>query len=154
MTSTFVVRYQSVDEQLQSKQHLLDEIAEMGHSLAEEAVKKEDQFLIDDKVSRLKDHWQAVAKKSTDWKVQIDFMMEEWRRYLELREELLQWTRKSEASLERDDNLYGYTVSELEEQIEKHKVRLLVSSATIRYVSRYSSLDGFLSSACSENRRA
>ena len=50
-------------------------------------------------------------------------MMEEWKRFVELREELLEWIRKAEAYLERDENVYGFTVSELEEKIDKHKVR-------------------------------
>jgi len=49
--------------------------------------------------------------------------MEEWKRFVELREELLEWIRKAEAYLEKDENVYGFTVSELEEQIDKHKVR-------------------------------
>ena len=56
------------------------------------------------------------------WRGQIDYLMEEWKRFVELREELLEWIRKAEAYLERDENVYGYTVSELEEQIDKHKV--------------------------------
>jgi len=48
--------------------------------------------------------------------------MEEWKRFVELREELLEWIRKAEAYLERDENVYGFTVSELEDQIDKHKV--------------------------------
>ena len=44
---------------------------------------------------------------------------------MELREELLEWIRKAEAYLDRDENVYGFTVSELEEQIDKHKVILL-----------------------------
>lgn len=42
--------FQSIDEQLKTKQHLLDEIAEMGHTLAEDAQTEEDKFLIDGKV--------------------------------------------------------------------------------------------------------
>ena len=114
---------QSVDDQLQGKQHLLDEIAEMGHALAEDADKEEDKFLIDNKVSRLKEHWQGVAEKSSAWRSQIDFLLEEWRRYVGLRQELLEWACKAEVTAGREENLYGYTVSELEEQIEKHKVR-------------------------------
>lgn len=57
------------------------------------------------------------------WRGQIDYLVEEWKRFVELREELLEWIRKAEAYLERDENVYGFTVSELEEQIDKHKVR-------------------------------
>lgn len=57
------------------------------------------------------------------WRGQIDYLMEEWKRFVELREELLEWIRKAEAYLERDENVYGFTVSELEEQIDKHKVK-------------------------------
>lgn len=60
---------------------------------------------------------------SAVWRGQIDYLMEEWKRFVELREELLEWIRKAEAYLERDENVYGFTVSELEEQIDKHKVR-------------------------------
>ena len=42
--------FQSIDEQLKTKQHLLDEIAEMEHTLAEDAQTEEDKFLIDGKV--------------------------------------------------------------------------------------------------------
>lgn len=59
---------------------------------------------------------------SAVWRGQIDYLMEEWKRFVELREELLEWIRKAEAYLERDENVYGFTVSELEEQIDKHKV--------------------------------
>ena len=45
---------QSIDEQLKTKQHLLDEIAEMGHTLAEDAQSEEDKFLIDSKVGHSK----------------------------------------------------------------------------------------------------
>ena len=60
---------------------------------------------------------------SAVWRGQIDYLVEEWKRFVELREELLEWIRKAEAYLERDENVYGFTVSELEEQIDKHKVR-------------------------------
>lgn len=53
--------------------------------------------------------------------------MEEWKRFVELREELLEWIRKAEAYLEREESVYGYTVSELEEQIDKHKVNINLS---------------------------
>ena len=59
---------------------------------------------------------------SAVWRGQIDYLMEEWKRFVELREELLEWIRKAEAYLERDENVYGFTVSELEDQIDKHKV--------------------------------
>ena len=57
------------------------------------------------------------------WRGQIDYLVEEWKRFVELREELIEWIRKAEAYLERDENVYGFTVSELEEQIDKHKVK-------------------------------
>ena len=63
-------------------------------------------------------------ENSVVWRGQIDYLMEEWKRFVELREELLEWIRKAEAYLERDENVYGFTVSELEEQIDKHKVTL------------------------------
>ena len=62
-------------------------------------------------------------ENSAVWRGQIDYLVEEWKRFVELREELLEWIRKAEAYLERDENVYGFTVSELEEQIDKHKVR-------------------------------
>lgn len=43
--------FKSIDEQLKTKQHLLDEIAEMGQSLADDAQTEEDKFLIDSMVS-------------------------------------------------------------------------------------------------------
>ena len=73
-------------------------------------------------VSKLKGHWENIVDNSGVWRGQIDYLMEEWKRFVELREELLEWIRKAEAYLERDENVYGYTVSELEEQIDKHKV--------------------------------
>ena len=69
------------------------------------------------------------------WRGQIDYLMEEWKRFVELREELLEWIRKAEAYLERDENVYGYTVSELEEQIDKHKV-------SEKQLSCYSNIEG------------
>lgn len=74
-------------------------------------------------VSKLKGHWENIVDNSAVWRGQIDYLMEEWKRFVELREELLEWIRKAEAYLERDENVYGFTVSELEEQIDKHKVR-------------------------------
>lgn len=114
-------KQKSIDEQLKTKQHLLDEIAEMGHSLVEDAQTEDDKFLIDSKVSKLKGHWESIANNSTVWRGQIDYLMEEWKRFVELREELLEWMRKAEAYLERDQTVYGYTVSELEDQMDKHK---------------------------------
>lgn len=114
-------KQKSIDEQLKTKQHLLDEIAEMGQSLADDAQTEEDKFLIDSMVSKLKGHWETIADNSGVWRGQIDYLIEEWKRFVELREELLEWIRKAEAYLERDENVYGYTVSELEEQIDKHK---------------------------------
>lgn len=73
-------------------------------------------------VSKLKGHWETIVDNSTVWRGQIDYLMEEWKRFVELREELLEWIRKAEAYLESDETVYGYTVSELEEQIDKHKV--------------------------------
>jgi len=74
-------------------------------------------------VSKLKGHWENIVENSTVWRGQIDYLVEEWKRFVELREELLEWIRKAEAYLEKDENVYGFTVSELEEQIDKHKVR-------------------------------
>jgi len=74
-------------------------------------------------VSKLKGHWENIVDNSAVWRGQIDYLMEEWKRFVELREELLEWIRKAEAYLEKDENVYGFTVSELEEQIDKHKVR-------------------------------
>ncbi|XP_048577310.1 dystrophin isoform X2 [Nematostella vectensis] len=114
-------KQKSVDEQLKAKQHLRDEIAEMGHSLSEDAEKYEDRLIISNKVDKLKKHWEKVQDKSTVWRGQIDYLMEEWKRYVELREELVEWLRKSEEYLGKDDNAYNYNVSELEEQMVKHK---------------------------------
>lgn len=114
-------KQKSIDEQLKTKQHLLDEIAEMGHTLAEDAQTEEDKFLIDGKVSKLKGHWETIENNSGVWRGQIDYLIEEWKRFVELREELLEWIRKAEAYLNEDENVYGYTVSELEEKIDKHK---------------------------------
>ena len=80
-------------------------------------------FSIFVQVSKLKGHWENIVENSTVWRGQIDYLMEEWKRFVELREELLEWIRKAEAYLEKDENVYGFTVSELEEQIDKHKVR-------------------------------
>ena len=77
-------------------------------------------------VSKLKGHWETIVDNSTVWRGQIDYLMEEWKRFVELREELLEWIRKAEAYLERDESVYGYTVSELEEQMDKHKVILVI----------------------------
>ena len=60
------------------------------------------------------------------WKGQIDFLIEEWKRFVELRDELNQWMKKADSYFEREENVYGYTVSELEEQIEQHKVRRVI----------------------------
>lgn len=111
-----------MDEQLKSKQHLRDEIAEMGHSLSEEAENHEDKMIIDRKVSKLKEHWENVQDNSTVWRGQIDYLLEEWKRYVELREELVEWLRKAEVYLKKEENPYNYTVSDLDEQINKHKV--------------------------------
>ena len=73
-------------------------------------------------MGKLKEHWENIVENSTVWRGQIDYLMEEWKRFVELREELLEWIRKAEAYLEREETVYGYTVSELEEQIDKHKV--------------------------------
>ena len=70
----------------------------------------------------MKGHWETIADNSSVWRGQIDYLIEEWKRFVELREELLEWIRKAEAYLEKDENVYGYTVSELEELIDKHKV--------------------------------
>ena len=45
--------FQSIDEQLKTKQHLLDEIAEMGQTLADDAQTEEDKILIDSKVGHV-----------------------------------------------------------------------------------------------------
>ena len=73
-------------------------------------------------VSKLKGHWETIADNSGVWRGQIDYLIEEWKRFVELREELLEWIRKAETYLIEDENVYGYTVSELEEKIDKHKV--------------------------------
>ena len=81
-------------------------------------------------VSKLKGHWENIVDNSGVWRGQIDYLMEEWKRFVELREELLEWIRKAEAYLERDENVYGFTVSELEEQIDKHKVKQKLEAYT------------------------
>ena len=73
-------------------------------------------------VSKLKGHWETIENNSGVWRGQIDYLIEEWKRFVELRKELLEWIRKAEAYLNEDENVYGYTVSELEEKIDKHKV--------------------------------
>ena len=47
------VWFQSIDEQLKTKQHLLDEIAEMGQALVDDAQTEEDKILIDSKVGHV-----------------------------------------------------------------------------------------------------
>lgn len=49
--------------------------------------------------------------------------MEEWKRFVEFWEEFFEWIWKVEVYFERDENVYGFMVSELEEQIDKYKVR-------------------------------
>lgn len=73
-------------------------------------------------MSKLKGHWESIANNSTVWRGQIDYLLEEWKRFVELREELLEWMRKAETYLESNETVYGYTVSELEDQMDKHKV--------------------------------
>ena len=75
-------------------------------------------------MTKLRVHWDQVVEKSTVWKSQIDFLIEEWKRFLELRDELTQWMKKADAYFEREENVYVYTVSELEEQIDQHKVSI------------------------------
>ena len=48
-----IVWFQSIDEQLKTKQHLLDEIAEMGQALVDDAQTEEDKILIDSKVGHV-----------------------------------------------------------------------------------------------------
>lgn len=50
---------------------------------------------------------------------------------MELREELLEWMRKAETYLESNETVYGYTVSELEDQMDKHKVSNLALNRVI-----------------------
>ena len=84
-------------------------------------------------MSKLKGHWESIAYNSTVWGGQIDYLVEEWKRFVELREELLEWMRKAETYLESNETVYGYTVSELEDQIDKHKVSYLALSRVLLY---------------------
>ena len=94
----------------------------MGAALSNDA-SESSKFAIDDKISRLKDHWEAVSLKFRSQKKLYQDITEHWGAYEDLRGQLIQWAQSADSYYaDAGSKEPGSTVTELEEQLIQHKV--------------------------------
>lgn len=94
----------------------------MGAALSSNA-SESSKFAIDDKISKLKEHWESVSLKFRSQKKWYQDMMEQWGTYEDLRRQLIQWVQSADGYYaDAGSKEPGSTVTELEEQLMQHKV--------------------------------
>ena len=122
MSTTNVFFLQSVEDELRSKQYLLDDISAMSYKLEEETSNEAHKRILREQIESLKNHWQNVQRQSDNWHDRIDTMWDIWGQYEQLKNELEAWLTTAEEKLDKAEKKNGSTVAELESLLEEHKV--------------------------------
>ena len=117
-------RFQAVDLEFELRKGQLEETTELGAALSNDA-SESSKFAIDDKIIKLKEHWEAVTFKFRSHRQQSLELIEHWGTYEDLRGQLVQWLQSAEKYFSGDGAKDpGSTVTELEEQLMQHKVQI------------------------------
>ena len=114
--------FQSVEDELRSKQYLLNDISEMSFKLEEETENESHRNILRHQIQSLKEHWHNVQQQSNDWLTRINLMWDLWRQYEQIKNELETWLAKAEERLNKAEKASGNTVAELENLLQEHKV--------------------------------
>ncbi len=121
---------QTFDIEMEMRKNMLEDTVEMGAAVANEATSEATKYAVDDKITKLKEHWESVCLKFTGQKRMLQDMNEEWSSFEELRMQLEGWIRNAEVYFsDASAKEPGSTVTELEEHLHKHKVVLLPPSS-------------------------
>ena len=95
----------------------------MGAALSNEA-NESSKFAIDDEINKLKEHWESVLMKFQVQRQLLQDISEDWGTYEDLKRQLVKWIQTADGYYaEVGSKEPGSTVTELEEQLVKHKVR-------------------------------
>ena len=108
---------------MELRKNFLEDTVEMGAALSMEATSEAAKYAIDDKIIKLKEHWESVWEKVVGQMAMLDNLMEEWRRFSGLRIQLETWMETAEVHLSDSASKdFGNTVTDIEKQLQKHKV--------------------------------
>ncbi|XP_057306952.1 utrophin-like isoform X3 [Hydractinia symbiolongicarpus] len=110
----------SIQMEMENRKSDLEDIIEMAAALNMECDNESLNYAVDDKISKLKEHWETVWEKVIGQRHSLEKLIGDWRRYNELRLQLDNWLYKAEVQLSENRKV-GTTVTELEEQQVKHK---------------------------------
>ena len=114
---------QTFDLELELRKSQLEETIEMGAALSNEA-NESSKFAIDDEINKLKEHWESVLMKFQVQRQLLQDISEDWGTYEDLKRQLVKWIQTADGYYaEVGSKEPGSTVTELEEQLVKHKVR-------------------------------
>ncbi|XP_065057528.1 dystrophin-like isoform X3 [Rhopilema esculentum] len=114
-------QHAAVDLELELRKGQLEETTELGAALSNDA-SESSKFAIDDKIIKLKEHWEAVTFKFRSHRHQSQELVEHWGTYEDLRGQLVRWLQSAEKYFSSDGAKDpGSTVTELEEQLMQHK---------------------------------
>ena len=118
---------QTFDHELELRKSQLEETIEMGAALSNES-NESSKFAIDDEISKLKEHWESVLLKFQMQRKLLQDISEDWGVYEDHKRQLIKWIQTADGYYsEVGSKEPGSTVTELEEQLVKHKVGLYVS---------------------------
>ncbi|XP_077976931.1 dystrophin-like isoform X2 [Glandiceps talaboti] len=115
-----IIKQKGVLNDLEAKQPKLDELIHKGEHLKAESQSERDRQVLDEKVTKLKEHWNDAVSKVTSRKNQLDNMLEDSHQFHEWKDELNNWLIKMEETME-DYSDVGQTVDILEMQLDRHR---------------------------------
>ncbi len=115
--------YQTFDVEMELRKSLLEDTVEMGAAMATNTTDESMKYSIDDRINKLKAHWEQLCLKLNGQKKLLHDINEDWSAFEDLRIQLDSWIRDAEAYyVEAAKKELGSTVTELEEHLLKHKV--------------------------------
>lgn len=107
----------------------MEDTVEMGHALANDATSDASKYAVDEKVMKLKEHWESVCFKFNAQKRSLNDLNEDWSALEELKLQLESWIQSAENHFTLPSSKEsGSTVTDLEEQLLKHKVTFVAFS--------------------------
>nr|XP_012563309.1 unnamed protein product [Hydra vulgaris] len=146
-----VQKHNAIQQEVNNRRGDLEDVIEMGAALTMNSKNESFNYATDDKITKLKERWDIVSKKIESQKAMFEQLNRDLRRCNLIITQVDNWIHKAGSQLNERLKV-GSTVTELENQLSKHKVfqeELLAFSEQFNNVRKqtddilqtYSSLD-------------
>ncbi|XP_065653209.1 utrophin-like isoform X2 [Hydra vulgaris] len=116
-----VQKHNAIQQEVNNRRGDLEDVIEMGAALTMYSKNESFNYATDDKITKLKERWDIVSKKIESQKAMFEQLNRDLRRCNLIITQVDNWIHKAGSQLNERLKV-GSTVTELENQLSKHKV--------------------------------